>query len=427
MKKLADFCRKLKGSKKGNAALLVALGAPALIGGTGFAVDTAQWYLWKRELQQAVDQAAYAGALALSDEGSEDNYEKRADQEYRANLSITKDFASGVSIDIVDYAGGDANSVLVRASATKQLPFSSFLTGDAVTVAATAQASYAQGASYSACIVSLAEDGEGTTIGGNATIKAQCGIAALSCSDDAITIDGNATVETDIIVACGKVDAPEALDDKVIEDADNLVDDYADLEPPENTTSRTYNCTGSGRNKQASLLPGTYSSLVVKCTTVLTSGIYVIDGGTLDLSANYNVTGTGVMFVLRNGAQVKLGGNGNGNSIRLSPMTAADLAIAGYADQADKLSDILIFEERDNNPAEPGHVLNGNSNSIIEGLIYMPSGTLRINGTADVTSQCLLISAYRVDVRGGANLETLCPTDDATNVGSTKARVRLVA
>ena len=31
----------------------------------------------------------------------------------------------------------------------------------------------------------------------------------------------------------------------------------------------------------------------------------VSDRGELDLSANYNVTGTGVMFVLRNGARVK--------------------------------------------------------------------------------------------------------------------------
>ncbi|WFL77104.1 pilus assembly protein [Altererythrobacter arenosus] len=427
MIRFRDLCRRLRASKQGNAALLVALGAPALIGGTGFAVDTAQWYLWKRELQQAVDQAAYAGALALANEDSADLYSDRANQEFSANLSVTKEFASDLYIDIVDYAGGDDNSVLARASATRRLPFSSFLTGGPVTVSATAQASFAQGASYSACIVSLADDGAGTTIGGNASIKAQCGIAALSCSDDAITIDGSATVETDIIVACGKVDAPTDLDDKVIEDADNLVDEYADLEPPTNDANRTYNCTGKGQNKQASLLPGTYAGLVVKCTTVLSSGIYVINGGELDLSANYNVTGTGVMFVLRNGARLKLGGNGNGNSIRLSPMTAADVATAGYADQADRLSDILIFEERDNEPAEPGHIMNGNSNSLIEGLIYMPSGSLRINGTADVSSQCLLISAYRVDVRGGAKLETLCPTDEATNVGSSKAKVRLVA
>ena len=424
---IRNLFTRLRENRAGNAAVLVALGMPALIGGAGFAVDTAQWYLWKRELQQAVDQGAYAGAKALSADASADTYSLRVTQEFDANLSITKDYASDPTIEIVDYAGGSDNSVLVRAQVTRRLPFSSFLTGSATTVAVSAQASFAQGGEYSACIVSLAKEGGGTTIGGNATIKAKCGIAALSCSDDAITIGSNADVDTDIIVACGKVDAPEELRDKVVEGADNLYDEYADLDPPDDDRDREYECTGKGKAKQASLLPGTYDSLVVGCTTVLSSGIYVIDGGLLDLSANYNVTGTGVMFVLRNGAQVKLGGNGNGNSIRLSPMTAADLVTAGYADQADLLSDILIFEERDNNPGEPGHIMNGNSNSIIEGLIYMPSGTLRINGTADVNSQCLLISAYRIDIRGGAKLETLCPTEDSSDVGSASGKIRLVA
>lgn len=424
---LKGLLRKLRENTRGNAVMLVAMGIPALIGGAGFAVDTAQWYLWKRELQQAVDQAAYAGAWALSNEDSAGYYETRAKQEYDANLAVIADFASQPSMQLADYAGGNKNSLVVRATATHTLPFSSFLTGSGVTISATAQASFAEGASYSACIVSLAKEGEGTTIGGNATVRAQCGIAALSCSDDAITVDGSATVETEIIVACGKVEAPDELKSKVIEGADNLKDIYADLEPPTNDTNRSYNCTGKGQAKQASILPGTYSSLVVACTTVLAPGIYVIDGGLLDLSANYNVTGTGVMFVLRNGARVKLGGNGNGNSIRLSPMTASDVINAGYPDMTDRYSGILIFEERDNNPPEPGHTLNGNSSSLIEGLIYLPSGTLTINGTADVSSQCLLISAYRVNILGGATLETLCPPDSSTEVGKSSARVRLVA
>ncbi|MFN4114522.1 MAG: pilus assembly protein TadG-related protein [Sphingomonadaceae bacterium] len=58
--------------------MLVALGAPALIGAGGFAIDTAQWYMWKRELQHSVDQAAYAGAWALAREESADNWQTRA-------------------------------------------------------------------------------------------------------------------------------------------------------------------------------------------------------------------------------------------------------------------------------------------------------------------------------------------------------------
>ena len=85
------------------------------------------------------------------------------------------------TIQIADYAGGEDNSVVVTATASKLLPFSSILTGTAATVRASAQASFAEGLNYNACLVSLADEGTGTTIGGNATVRAQCGLAALSC------------------------------------------------------------------------------------------------------------------------------------------------------------------------------------------------------------------------------------------------------
>lgn len=423
---LLDFCRRLRSNSSGNATLMVALGAPALIGAGGLAIDTAQWYMWKRELQHSVDQAAYAGAWALAREESADTYESRAEQEFETNISKIADFVSEPSIQISDYAGGTDNSVVVTATASKLLPFSSFLTGSAATVRASAQASFAEGLNYNACLVSLTEEGTGTTIGGNATVRARCGLAALSCDENAIQIDGSASVETDSIAACGTVSVPETNEDVTAEGVRGLEDIYADLVPPTNDTNRTYQCTGKGKNAQASLLPGTYPSLVVSCTTVLSSGIYVINGGTLDLAANYSVTGSGVMFVLKNGATMKLGGNGSGNSIRLSPMSASDFIGTPYEDQADDLSDILVFEHRDNSVANPGHTFNGNSNSLIEGLIYLPSSNIRVLGTANVSAQCLQISAYTIDIRGNAQLTTLCPINETTSVGSALASVKLV-
>jgi Flp pilus assembly protein TadG len=424
---LRTIWKRLVASRSGNAAMIVGLGLPALIGGAGFAVDTAQWYMWKRELQHSVDQAAIAGAWALAHDTSAATYQTRADQEYSANLSVTRDFASDPSVVLANFAGGSDNSVVVTATVSKLLPFSSFLTGKAATVRASAQASFARGANYNACLVSTAEDGTGTEIGGNATVRAQCGLAALSCDDGAIDIDGSATVDTQSIVACGTINNPDANEDEVTEGVTTLEDIYKDLTPPDNPTPRTYACGGKGNNKQASLQPGTYNGLVVKCQTTLASGIYVIDGGTLDLTANYNVTGLGVMFVLKNHAVVKFGGSGNGNKVNLTPMTASDFAGTAYAADADKYAGMLVFEHRDNNPPSPGHLLNGNSNSVLEGIMYLPSGTMTVLGTANVTSQCLQISAYRIKIGGNAVLETFCPVDDTMSVGSATPGVKLVA
>lgn len=422
-----DFFARLKNCTKGNALVLVAAGMPVLIGSVGFAVDTAQWYLWKRELQHAVDQAAYAGAWARADPDSEGTYEIRARQEYDANVAIVETFDTTPLISLVSYGNGASNSVLVTSSATRSLPFSSFLTGKAATISVRAQATFREGADYSACLISLRENGTGTSIGGNATIRARCGLAALSCDEDAIVIDGSARVVTDSIAACGSVNSNDPDHNNIIaEDVSGLNDAYADLEPPSNDTPRSYNCRGNGRNRQATLQPGTYQGLSISCNTVFSTGIYVVDGGVLDLTHNATVIGNGVMFVLRNGATLKLGGMGNSNAINLTPMTVADFSGTPYAADAEDYADILIFEDRDNAPSR-SHVFNGNSDSLIEGLIYLPAGDLQVNGTADVAAQCLQISAYTIDVRGGAFLETLCPLDETTEAGSAQADVRLVA
>jgi Flp pilus assembly protein TadG len=172
---IQDMISRIRNCTKGNALVLVAAGLPMLIGGAGFAVDTAQWYMWKRELQHAVDQAAYAGAWARANPDSQDTFRTRARQEYDANVAIVDSFDTAPSISLASYGNGTDNSVLVTSSATRSLPFSSFLTGKAATIRVRAQATYRKGMDYSACIISLREEGTGTSIGGNATIRARCG------------------------------------------------------------------------------------------------------------------------------------------------------------------------------------------------------------------------------------------------------------
>ena len=428
LRTLITRLKELRSDLSGNALVLVGLGLPVLIGSVGYGVDTAQWYLWKRELQHSVDQAAIAAAWALSDEDSASTYRTRALQEYNANIAITDDFDTTPVIALVDYAGGTDNAVVVTATATKTLPFSGLIMHRGAKISARAQASFAEGSNYNACLVALATETGVLDIGGNATVKARCGLAALSCEDDAIVIDGSATVTTDSIATCGTADVGDENQDVVTEGVQGLEDIYANLVVPDATNERTYKCAGQGNNKLASLQPGSYTGgIVAKCTTVFAPGIYVIDGGELDLAANYDVTGTNVMFVLKNGAKIKFGGNGNDNKITLTPMQAADFQGTGYEAQADDYQGILVLEDRNNNPANPGHILNGNSNSLIEGLIYTPSGTMSILGTADVAAQCLQISSYKIKILGGANLETLCPVEETTSVGSSIADVRLVA
>jgi Flp pilus assembly protein TadG len=538
--------RRLGASRSGNAALIVALGMPALIGGAGLAVDTAQWYMWKRELQFAVDQAAIAGAWAQSDTATQSTYQDRARQEYASNIAVTKDFAtksSALSVTRANYAGGVNNSVIVSASASKSLPFSGFLTGEPATVSVFAQASFQEGKTYTSCLIATDDDASGAiTIGGNSVLTASCGLAALSTSDTSIVVNGQPTIDAGWILSAGGIDDwfKTNTDDTILEHLDGLYDPYKNLTPPaptESLTARTYTCikgtkttranvttdvettysyykglspdanndgvltsaelsaatwsvdtSAKGKSKQtssstalytlvenetvdgvtttttrkvtktnnasgtsaswevattvtkrtqsgtvstttpdqATVQPGTYTDMQIGCTTVFAPGVYIINGGGLKIPGQYQVTGSGVMFVLKNSAYVDING---GSNVNLTAMTAAQLIAKGVsADQANKLAGMLIFEDR-TSPGTSRNKINGNANTILNGTVYLPQSGIEFSGTAGVSSQCLMIAASTITLTGTTNMTTFCPSGmtNSTTVVNTKASVKLVA
>jgi Flp pilus assembly protein TadG len=542
---MRDFLRtKLAGLRRcqsGNALTLVALGMPGLIGGTGLAVDTAPWYMWKGDLQYAVDQAAIAGAWARTKEETEASYVTRARQEYAANLEQTGEIASTADVTLQNYATGTLNSVVVRATATKRLPFSFFLTGQAATVRVSAQAAFEEGRTFTSCLVAVDEHESGAvTIGGSAEFIAGCGIKALSDADEAISVNGNPTIKAGTLVTAGGIDEwfddhtnPHNMENETIEHQDGLIDQFHDLEPPapsQSLVQRTYTCPkgkttttyiadsvttrtqltytywkksgnnytsygytgsnkktntdttttetnvaltslpastvvvtgptdsgyvqidGSGSNKvyqkttttitktyvnarasttaeaggAAVLSPGTYSDLDMKCDTVFTSGVYILDGGTLEVHSQYNVTGAGVMFVLKNGAGIVING---GSSVNLTAMTVSELEAAGVPhDDAVLLEGMLIFEDRDSS-GNTGNKINGNSSTILNGTVYLPVSNLDVKGSAGVTSQCLMLVASTITISGNVSMTSFCPVgmtedDQETTLSST---VKLVS
>lgn len=98
-------------------------------------MQTAQWYKWEREMQHAVDQAAYAGAWARPSAESENDYATHARPEYDANME----------------------KVVVVSAATRSLPFTSFFTGSQITIRVSAQAIFKEGANDSACLVTACD------------------------------------------------------------------------------------------------------------------------------------------------------------------------------------------------------------------------------------------------------------------------------
>lgn len=86
LRKLKQRIIALRGDVRGNVLVVVAIGTTSLVGAAGIGVDTVQWYLWKRQLQQAVDSGAMAGALSLYTGHS---YDQPSRDEVARNYSAT--------------------------------------------------------------------------------------------------------------------------------------------------------------------------------------------------------------------------------------------------------------------------------------------------------------------------------------------------
>ena len=450
---LKKFSRKLRRSKSGNAAILVALGMPALMGGAGLAVDTAQWYLWQRELQFAADQAALAGAWARGNGDTGTIYITRANQEFSDNLSIIANNGATHAASLADWGTGTQNSVIVRAEVVADLPFASFVMGRSTTIRVNAQATFERTDEYTACLMALHPTaGSAMWFNGGPTVDAACGVASLSTSDTSIRTNGSSGAQNiNTVASAGGIDDGMGAfaNASTIENFDGLNDPYSGLTPPDNPTPRTLSCGSSGLTytgddfdngdqplsipkiytkfprKTCKALPGTYTDLEIGGNANLTSGIYVIDGGRLKLNGGNQLTGTGVMFVLKNGAQLDING---GADVFLSPMSALQLVALGIpADDSARMENMLIFEDP-NSPGNSGSKLTGATNFDINGVIYMPKSELKLAGNIQATANCMMVMSSKVQVAGTADLTTLCPIGETHSVvvGNGGTRVRLV-
>ncbi|MEO6041773.1 MAG: TadE/TadG family type IV pilus assembly protein [Croceibacterium sp.] len=509
MRTIFEKLRALFGCTSGNTTLLVAISLPMLLGGAGFGVDLAQWYMWKRELQYAVDQAAVAGAWAQTSSATQSTYVTRATQEFNANLSVDSGSTTTPVVQLANYAAGTNNSVVVHATMSRALPFSSMLYGSQPSIYAYAQASFSAGATFTSCLIATDPDDSGAiTIGGSSILTAHCGLAALSNSTTSIIVNGDPTVDVGWILSAGGIDPwlKTHTNNTIIENASGLVDPFSALSPPNPTESqvaRTYTCAstpastvatvattttttysywkgansgsavsynytpakaattstttlnnqsvpngttagttatvsgtatftqigGSGNAKiyekaspsttktysnvvvtpgvtSGTVQPGTYTNMKISCNTTFQTGVYILNGGGLQIDGQYQVNGSSVMFVLKNGAYIDING---GTNVNLTAIQASDLIARGVSTaNANLLAGMLVFEDRASTGSSKFKI-NGNASTILNGTIYMPVSQMNFSGTAGVTSQCLMIAANRINITGNANMSTFCP------------------
>lgn len=245
-RRVAKTFRSLLGDRRGNTAIMVAIGAPLLIGSGGLAVDLGQWHLWKQELQYAVDQAAIAAAWARAEDSTKSTYATRATQEYTANLQVTKSFASTPAIALATFNGVADRAVQISATASKTLPFSGMIMKRGVTIKVEARAVAVEEGNQTACMIALDPTSSGAfTLGGNVSGNAECGWGAVSTSNSAMVKNGNSDAQAGWLVSGGGIDSGFSDNGEVHAYTSGLSDPFSGLATPNPTTSqqtRTYSC-----------------------------------------------------------------------------------------------------------------------------------------------------------------------------------------
>ena len=538
---ISTFLNRLRKDDSGNALILVALGMPVLIGSSGAAVDVAQWYIWKRELQYATDQAALAGAWASAEPQQAENYVDLAELEFGSNLSVLRGKVGDPVVAKADWNGGTNNTVLATSSYSEALPFTSILWKSQATVRTSAQASFQAATNYTTCMLALDPVADKAfTIGGSIGGEVTCGVGSLSTSASAIVKNGSTTLNVADLISAGGIDENLVVNGKVHEYISNLSNPFDGATPPESSTPRTYSCDtssttasgnstadvktrtvvdykyyqgtnannaktevtyiGSGyktdtdvtstalaqslsfvpadglnvvesdtgeqatgaswpstahKNKSifefkrtivtkiyenvvsadgtttavsgtaGGLLPGTYSNITIGCNTTFNPGVYVITG-VLDFGQNHTVRGNNVMFVLtgETNEQWKI----NSQSIvNFTGITYDQLVNEYDVSEADAeiLNGMILYD-----PNSTSNVtINGDADTIFDGVLYMPNRFAKFNGSSTISGSCMMIAAGTIELTGSATVESLCMPENVTSfeIGGTTISVRLVA
>lgn len=421
LKIFASLARKLKRDRRGNILIISALGAASLVGAAGLGVDTTQWFLAKRQLQQATDSGALAAAMSLY-RGS--TFYDTAVDEIDRNFPDTVTIERIVNPPQVGAYTADNTAIEVQATVNRKLPFSSIFINFSPVVRTRSVA--AGVAVADPCVISLAGDGIGIDIFGTATVDLDCPVSSNSPEGVSVDVGGTSFLDTNMIMSVGGIDYAAdnvSSDAAIVPYSMPISDPLADrgLTPPTSPTGCTATSYRVKPSETMTLSAGRYcNGLTIQGTARLNGGLYIIDQGTFQVTAGatLELAGTGgVTFILTgstsgNVASVTINGGAN---IDLVGPTEAEATGYGNANWAG----ILFYQD----PLGDGtqHIFNGGSGINFEGIIYMPTAELLYNGGSTQQAQCLFMITERVRFGGTNNIKNNC--NDEIDKIDTNARI----
>ncbi|OHV78052.1 TadE/TadG family type IV pilus assembly protein [Ensifer sp. LCM 4579] len=430
--------RKLADSRDGNFAVLGAIALVPVIGAAALALDFVGAYLEAEKIQNALDAAALGSVRAYGEGATEDVASKEGAKFFWSNYTAS----NSTTAASIGNGTQEALSVTFTRNINEDTATAEYaveytpLFLERAPLQIRRQAVAARTAGAEACILALHTTAQRAfTVSGSATADlAGCAIVSNSDHMEAIYVGGSSTLKAECLYAAGAIyGSPQDITlacEQAVEGSPRVSDPFASKAMPKTSAwvdlsgcGVTYvsggggngDCNGTGKTPKSAdgyvvtLKPGTYGTLDVKGSVNLEPGNYIIDGGRLELAAQSVVIGKGVTFFLLNGAELLIRG---GATFNISPSLVGDWA--GFS----------IVAEHGNTEAA---VINGNSNSSLTGIVYLPDAAeLQYSGNGSTSGECIRLIAQEITLTGNATFKMDCSAELAGTEFNYPGAIRLV-
>ncbi len=353
--------RRFSRDRCGNIAITFAAVVFPVIFAAGIAVDFGRAFKTRTALQGATDAAALAVAKAKGlSEGERKTLGQKA-----ATANFGTDVTTNISIV------GD--TVTVTANYDVPATFTRILRNSDIPIGV---GSVANGPSTKLCVLLLDPSDIALNVNSYSSLNADCGLHINSENEEALYVNSYADVIASSVCVKGQanINSGSTVSPDPGSGCFPMKDPLATLPEPYNADDpcdHTDYKVSSGETK--TMWPGVYckKTLVENGgTAIMQAGIYVFREGAFEINSGASVSGSGVMLFFKD-KDAFLNVNSDSNFQVSAPMSGT------YAG-------ILMFQSRDLETLNaPPHIINSDSSTILEGVIYMPNGVLEVNSHSD--------------------------------------------
>ncbi len=397
---LRALVRRFSADESGNYAIITAVAMPVLVGMAAYGTEEGMLLHTQKNLQHAADSAAMSAAVAVSG-GANDNGKAQAKA-----VAASYGFVSGqdqtvVALNSPPTSGPNKNNpgaIEVIVTQAKPRLFTGVWGSTPYIVRARAVA-VPQG---QPCVLALNPIAAGAySEQGSVTVNlVKCAVIDDSAnSSSALNVGGSSRLSTSFVGVVGAVSGNNGITatNGIVTGYRSVPDPYADVNYPSYSGCDQHNYS---TNKDVTISPGVYcGGIAIKSQAHLSlnPGIYYLDSGSLSMTGQSSLTGTGVtlVFTSSSGSSYANASITGGASINLSaPATGPTAGIVAFGDRHMPISTSFKFA--------------GGDSQVFTGAVYVSKGALQWAGNSSANQPCTQIVADTIQMVGNSSLQVNC-------------------